>query len=252
MIQEVKDKNILIRYLDSLSEFDDADEVATSLLEGDNSYVYGFWKDNNLVGLFAGDAYENYVSIDLLFGTAKDRLEEVILFLKSKYTGSSLEYLLYKNEENTKSILNKLHANIEISHHAMIWNPFYKTKSIALNSISICKYNEKYSKLFKKITPEKELDLEMVYVALKGKKPIGYIEIFFVEDEIYIEELKTLPKYSSKGVKELLVKEITKQFQEYQIVVLLSPYEEEGIRFYTSLGFEINDDRTMLIATINL
>ncbi|MDE6047101.1 MAG: hypothetical protein K2F56_00575, partial [Anaeroplasmataceae bacterium] len=113
MIQEVTDKNILISYLDSLSEFEDANEVATSLLEGEQSYVYGFWKDNSLVGLFGGDAYDHYVSIDLLFGTAKQRLEEVILFLKSKYTGSSLEYLLYNNEENIKSILNKLHADIE-------------------------------------------------------------------------------------------------------------------------------------------
>ncbi|MDE5856357.1 MAG: GNAT family N-acetyltransferase [Anaeroplasmataceae bacterium] len=252
MIQEVTDKNILISYLDSLSEFEDADEVATSLLEGEKSYVYGFWKDNSLIGLFGGDAYENYVSIDLLFGTAKERLEDVILFLKSKYTGSSLEYLLYNNEENTKSILNKLHADIEISHHAMEWNPFRKATSVTLNSISTCKYNEEYSKLFKKLTPEKELDLEMVYVALKGKKPIGYIEVSIVEDEIYIEQLKSLTKYISKGVRELLVKEIIKQFQEYQIVVLVSPYEEEEIHFYRSIGFEINDNRTMLIATINL
>ncbi|MDE6047293.1 MAG: hypothetical protein K2F56_01555, partial [Anaeroplasmataceae bacterium] len=76
--------------------------------------------------------------------------------------------------------------------------------------------------------------------------------VSIVEDEIYIEQLKTLPKYISKGVKELLVKEIIKQFQEYQIVVLVSPYEEEEISFYRSIGFEINDDRTMLIATINL
>ncbi|MDE6408052.1 MAG: GNAT family N-acetyltransferase [Anaeroplasmataceae bacterium] len=252
MIQEVTDKNILINYLDSLSEFEDALEVATYLLEGEKSYVYGFWMDNNLIGLFGGDAYENYVSIDLLFGIAKEKFEEVILFLKSKYAGSTLEYLLYNNEETTKSILNKLHANIEISHHAMEWNPFHKTTSISLNSISICKYNEKYAKLFKKLTTDKKLDLEMVYVAVKAKKPIGYIEASIVEDEIYIEELKALPKYISKGVKELLVKEIIKQFQEYQIVVLVSHYEEEEINFYRSIGFEINDDRTMLIATINL
>lgn len=96
---------------------------------------------------------------------------------------------------------------------------------------------------------DKKMDLDLVYVVFNKRKPIGYIEIsLFEDDHVYIEHFNILPKYDKIEVALKLLHHISNLYFDNAIDVILSAYDDEKIEWYKALGFEMEEDKTLIEA----
>ncbi|MDE5565419.1 MAG: GNAT family N-acetyltransferase [Anaeroplasmataceae bacterium] len=257
MIQEVKNlektKEYIRHYVINVLKDDLLGEELSELgdlIEQEDTFIYEYYQKDVLEGVFIGSFNHKTIFVDF-YCNQTNGIIELIDFLKAKYAGYILNVNFNKKEHILHQVLKNCSASIETVSYLLNYSSVIPSRKMD-NDILIVKYNPKYDKMIKKMNPISKLDFEMVYVALKKKKPIGYIEIsMYDEKTIYIENLDVLPKYKNIKADISLVDNILKNYLGYKINVIVSSYDD-NISLYKDMGFEIEDGRTFFEASLLL
>ncbi|MDE6656224.1 MAG: GNAT family N-acetyltransferase [Anaeroplasmataceae bacterium] len=235
----------------------EVEEWVSTLFKDEKDKLFEVSKADSLIGVFHCTIWETTLHLNFVYYTQdvyEIFFEEIFSFLKGKYKGYSLEYLFHEGEEQVK-IFQSMNAELNVLSHILEWSPYLSHKTIEESKYSLSLYDESYTALFKKLKMSsylENLEDKHLFIATKKHKPIGFISISIEKDTIYIDELKVLPKYQAKGVKEFLIQSVSKKYAGFEIYVIVSHYDEEEIQFYQSLGFEMNQKSTLIQATLVL
>ena len=221
-----------------------------------DSYCYGIYNQNKITGLFTLSVYEHLsmfdnqsIILDYAYFFEAETLQEMLLFLKEKYKGYTMNVTFFKKEELALKFFEQSSATLEPLNHFMVYSPYLSNPSVEERSISIVSYEQKYDKLFKKLKAKASKN---TFVALYKRKPVGFINLDPTNETVYIDDLMVLPKYESKGIKNQLVEYTLKKYSGYEILVIVSCCSDEEIEFYKKLGFEIDDKNTSIDVTLTL
>lgn len=226
--------------------------MLSDMINNDNSFVYELYSQDFLTGVVIGSHYESEVMIDYIYSTNKTSIEEFLDFIIKKYPAIPITYYFHKNEENFYQVFTEKKATFETISYVLNYNAYLIQNKIDHDFLSVLKYEPKYHKIVDKMSPADKVDLDMVYVVLRKKKPIGYIEVSLFEDgHVYIEHLNILPKYEDTNAANLLVQYISKLYIDYPIDVILSAYDDEKLNWYLSHGFEMEEGKTFIEAFLN-
>lgn len=225
-------------------------------VEEPDSYCYGIYNQEKIIGLFTLSVYEHLsmfdnqsIILDYAYCFEEETLQEMLLFLKEKYKDYTMNVTFFKKEEQALKFFEQSQATLEPLNHFMIYSPYMTNSSFEESSITVVPYETKQDKLFKKLKATASKD---TFVALKKRKPVGFIKLDPSNETIYIDDLVVLPKYENKGIKKELVESIIKKYSSYEIMVIVSCYDEQEIEFYKKLGFEIDDKNTSIDVTLLL
>ncbi|MDE5715445.1 MAG: hypothetical protein K2I42_04855, partial [Anaeroplasmataceae bacterium] len=198
MIQEVQDLKFTTEFVyhyiieelhEKQVEKDDVYEMLAYAKEDKNSYVYESYLNGEVNGVFIGGIQENTISLDDFFCNKSEIFYDLFNFFKNRFQGYTLVSYFYKKDEILKNVLENHSASIEMSSYLMSYNSFLSNIKKIKEDILLIKYDKKYFKILKKLNAKTDLDLEMVYIVLKKKKPLGFVEVSLLnENDVYIED----------------------------------------------------------------
>lgn len=222
------------------------------ILNDENSFVYEMYRQDDLAGVAIGSHYDSEVMIDYIYSIDEKIIEEFLDFITQKYPNIPVNFYFHKNEGVFHQAFEEKKATFETVSFVLTYNAFLAQNKSEKNDLTILKYEPKYHKIVDKMSPADKVDLDMVYVVLRKKKPIGYIEVSLFEDgHVYIEHLNILPKYEDTNAASLLVQYISKLYIDYPIDIIVSAYDDEKLNWYLSHGFEMEEGKTLIEAFLN-
>lgn len=79
--------------------------------------------------------------------------------------------------------------------------------------------------------------------AYESEKLVGIIRtVGYGSSIVYIQDIVVLPEYQRQGIGRTLLKEILERYQNVYQKILFTDNTERTIRFYKSVGFEMDTD----------
>lgn len=228
-------------------------EMLSEVLKNENCFIYEIYLLDELKGVAIGNASQTEVLIDFIYCNESMAIYELLDFFKNQYQNCTITFYFHQNEEIFYRSFKEKKASLEPVCHSLTYNSYLIQTKNKQDLITFFKYEPKYHKIINKMKPkDKEMNLDMTYVGLIKRKPIGYIEVSLFEDEhIYIEHFNILPKYEQNEIAVSFIQFISKLYINHPVDVIVSAYDDEKIEWYQSLGFEMEGDKTLIEASFH-
>lgn len=214
-------------------------------LQKENHLAFGTFEGNRITGIFVFLilAQEKYAEMMVGFSRDAAAYREILSYLKNKYRGYTLDFIINPDNYLLKNLLKEEGASFETEQQKMVWHEpiqIQKTHNIQLYSEQ---YREQYIALHSQNTywtAEKVLnarDRFRVFLAIVNGRVVGYLDITYCFSENEPYDLMVEKAFLHHGYEKDLLAAAIEMNVPNGMMVLVDVDRPEEIDLYTSVGF---------------
>ena len=216
-----------------------------SIEKPDRHCVFGIYREEQMIGLFAFLVLRNEQYIEMLVGLSreKDAYLEMFHYLKHHFPGYSADFVFNPRNFILKELLERYHADFEPEQQKMVLG----TPVLGLDTTGVELLSEKYKEPYCAIhnkdmywTGEKVVQAQdrfRTLLAIHDEKVVGYMDVTYIFEENEPVDLFVLEEYRRRGYGRKLLAKALEMNQPNAMMLLVDIDNEPAICLYASMGF---------------
>ncbi len=211
----------------------------------DRYCVFGIYRENQIIGLFAFLVLRDEQYIEMLVGLSREKEAylEMFYYLEQYYPGYSSDFVFNPGNYILKELLELRNADFEPEQQKMVLG----TPVLGLDTTGVELLSEKYKEQYCAIhnkdmywTGEKVVhaqDRFRTFLAIHDGKVVGYMDVTYIYKENEPTDLFVLEDYRTIGYERRLLAKALELNQPNGMMILLDVNDEQAIALFESMGF---------------
>lgn len=226
-------------------------------LKKENHKAYIILQNEEVVGLFVWLIVpeENYIEMIIGLTRLEIAFEEMLSFIEEEYPHFQMDFVINPKNYAIRYVLEERQAAFETEQQKMLWVREVSLETKFQVELITPEYEEQYISLHRGDTywtAEKVLhakDRFRVYVAIRDKKIIGYLDVTYCYDENEPYDLWVKEEYANMGYEQALLQIAVEQNKPNGMMVLVDVDAYKEINIYEAVGFEVVEGQNSVYAT---
>ena len=216
-----------------------------SIERTDRYCVFGIYRENQMIGLFAFLVLRDEMYLEMLVGLSREKEAylEMFHYLEQCYPGYSADFVFNPGNHILKEMLEQRKADFEPELQKMVLG----TPIIGLDTTGVELLSEKYTEQYCAIhykdmywTGEKVVQAQdrfRTLLAIHDGKVVGYMDVTYIYKENEPTDLFVLGEYRALGFEQKLLAKALEMNQPNSMMVLMDVDDAASICLYESVGF---------------
>jgi GNAT superfamily N-acetyltransferase len=222
----------------------------------DRHCVFGIYREEHLIGLFAFLALRDEKYIEMLVGLSREKEAylEALHHLEQNYPGYSVDFVFNPDNYLLKEQLDLRKATYEPEQQKMV----LETPVLGIDTTGVEPLTQQYAEQYCAIhtkdmywTGEKVMQAQdrfQTILAICNGKVVGYIDVTSTHKENEPFDLFVLQEYRRKGYGRKLLAKALERNQPNGMGLLVDVDNVPAIRLYASMGFAMVQGQNNLTA----
>lgn len=211
----------------------------------DRYCVFGIYRENQIIGLFAFLVLRDEHYIEMLVGLSREKEAylEMFRYLEQCYPGFSADFVFNPGNYILKELLELRKADFEPELQKMVLG----TPVLGLDTTGVELLSEKYKEQYCTIhykdmywTGEKVVQAQdrfRTLLAIHDEKVVGYMDVTYIYKENEPTDLFVLEDYRTLDYERKLLAKALELNQPNGMMILLDVNDEHAITLFESMGF---------------